>query len=329
MIGQVNAGDKSPRISVVIPTLNEARNIPHVFSLLPDNLHEVILVDGHSVDDTVEIARKLRPDVRIVMQTRLGKGNALACGFAAARGDIIAMVDADGSTDIRELPNFVQALLDGADFAKGSRFKPGGGSADITRLRSLGNRLLSGCVNVLYNTRYSDLCYGYNVFWRRIVPSLDLDIFSPPSEGPKWGDGFEIETLINIRVARTGLAVTEVPSFEYARIHGVSNLNAVRDGLRVLRTILREYRLPHRKAGAHRTQASPRPSAEVGQQPPGLEAAQQSPGLRPSNAGQHYVQPSPAAVRSAYDAMATPAIGSPNVIKRTSDQPGVVRPLGK
>jgi len=246
-----------PKVSVVIPTLNEARNLPHVFSKLPPALHEVIIVDGHSVDDTVATARRLRPDVRIVTQSRRGKGNALACGFAAATGDIIAMVDADGSADPGEIPAFVEALMDGADYAKGSRFAPGGGSSDITRLRKAGNWLLSGLVNVLCGTRYSDLCYGYNVFWRRHVPVLGLDAETPaPADGTwLWGDGFEVETLINIRVALAGLTVKEVASFEHSRIHGVSNLNAVRDGLRVLRTILVERFGYSRKRRGHASAA--------------------------------------------------------------------------
>jgi glycosyltransferase involved in cell wall biosynthesis len=233
----------SPKITVVIPTLNEARNLPHVFAGLPRDLHEVIVVDGCSTDGTPEIARCLRPDVRIVMQNRKGKGNALACGFVAATGDIIVMVDADGSADPAEIPKFVQALLDGADFAKGTRFLEGGGSSDITRFRRIGNRLLSGMVNILWRTRYSDLCYGYNAFWRRHVPVLGLRAESPAgADGSEylWGDGFEVETLINIRAARAGLIVKEVASFEYSRIHGVSNLNAFSDGLRVLHTILTE-----------------------------------------------------------------------------------------
>ena len=145
-----------PRVSVVVPTLNEARNLPHVFSRLPADVHEVIVVDGHSVDDTVAVARRLRPDVRIVQQTRRGQGNALACGFEAATGDVIAMVDADGSTDPSEIPRFVDALLSGADFAKGTRFAAGGGSSDITRLRSLGNRALGAIVNFCHGTHYSD-----------------------------------------------------------------------------------------------------------------------------------------------------------------------------
>jgi glycosyltransferase involved in cell wall biosynthesis len=238
-----------PSVSVVVPALNEARNIPHVFSQIPADVHEVVLVDGFSVDSTVAIARQVRPDVRIVAQTRQGKGNALACGFAAATGDIIAMVDADGSADPAEIPRFVAALLEGADFAKGTRFAEGGGSSDITRLRSFGNYVLTTFFNACYGRNYSDLCYGFNVFWRRHLPVLGLDATSPRQpngDGQLWGDGFEVETLIHVRVAKAGLVVAEVPSFEHARIHGVSNLNALRDGRRVLHTILTErQRTPH------------------------------------------------------------------------------------
>lgn len=236
-------GTLSPHVSVVIPALNEARNLPHVFAKLPCGLHEVIVVDGNSVDDTVATARQLRPDARIIKQNRSGKGNALACGFAVATGDIIAMIDADGSADPAEIPQFVNALLYGADFAKGTRFADGGGSCDITRLRRLGNRMLSGLVNLLCGTTYSDLCYGYNVFWRRHVSVFGLDVETdiPAGTGTRlWGDGFEVETLINIRIAKANLEVKEVASYEHSRIHGVSNLNAASDGWRVLRTILAE-----------------------------------------------------------------------------------------
>lgn len=227
--------EMTPRVSVVVPTLNEAANLPHVFAKLPADLHEVIVVDGFSTDDTIAVAEALRPDVRIVLQERRGKGNALACGFAAVTGDIIVMLDADGSADPDEIPAFVDALLAGADFAKGSRYLPGGGSTDITGLRSFGNRSLGRVVNTLFGTKYSDLCYGYNAFWTHCLDAIDVDC-----------DGFEVETLINIRIARAGLAVTEVPSFELDRLFGSSNLNATRDGLRVLRTIITERSRPYR-----------------------------------------------------------------------------------
>jgi glycosyltransferase involved in cell wall biosynthesis len=242
-LSRPTTGVSAARVSVIIPTLNEARNLPHVFALLPDDLFEVIVVDGHSTDDTIAVARALRPDVHVLHQSRCGKGNAMACGFAAARGDIIVMLDADGSADPREIPAFVAALQNGVDFAKGSRFRKGGGSADITRWRRVGNLTLNGLVNALYRTRYTDLCYGYNAFWRHCLPALDLDAGSAAADGSRekrWGDGFEIETIINVRVAKAGLIVAEVPSFEQRRLFGSSNLNAVSDGLRVLRSIAYE-----------------------------------------------------------------------------------------
>jgi glycosyltransferase involved in cell wall biosynthesis len=230
-----------PSVSVVIPALNEERNLPHVFPALPHDIDEVILVDGNSSDNTVSVAQDLRPDVRVIRQTRKGKGNALACGFAAASSDIIVMIDADCSTNPAEIPRFVSALVHGADFAKGSRFASGGGSGDITRIRRVGNRALNSAVNVAYRTRYTDLCYGYNAFWRRFLPILDLDPGRHGSE-PAWGDGFEVETLINVRVARAGLQIFEVPSYEQPRRHGSSNLRAFSDGVRVLRTVAAEWR---------------------------------------------------------------------------------------
>jgi glycosyltransferase involved in cell wall biosynthesis len=230
----------APSVSVIIPVKNEAANLPWVFARLPEGVTEVVVVDGHSTDDTVAVAKRLRPDAVVVTQTRRGKGNAMACGFAVATGEILVMLDADGSAHPGEIVDFVEALTAGADFAKGSRFIAGGGSSDITGIRRWGNAALSGLVNLLYKTRFSDLCYGYNAFWAHCLPYFEL----PSTHGsePKQGDGFEIETLINVRAAQSPLSIAEVASFESCRLHGSSNLNAVRDGLRILRVIVREWR---------------------------------------------------------------------------------------
>ena len=220
----------APKISVIVPTLNESKNLPHVFAKLELlDIHEVILVDGFSTDDTIEHAKRLRPDIRVVHQTRRGKGNALQHGFAEATGDIIVMLDADGSADPAEIPAYVEALTAGADFAKGTRFAKGGGSSDITPLRRVGNFGLNTLTNVLYRTKFTDLCYGYNAFWAHCLPHMDVDC-----------DGFEVETLINVRIAKAGLQIEEVGSYEADRIHGTSNLNTFRDGWRVLKTIFKE-----------------------------------------------------------------------------------------
>lgn len=221
------------RVSVVIPTLNEALNLPHVLPRIPTWVYEVLIVDGRSTDDTVAVARRLLPTVRIVEESRPGKGRALRSGFAAATGDVIVMLDADGSTDPGEIAAFVRSLVAGAEFAKGSRFLTGGGTADMSLHRKIGNAAFVALVRLLFGGEFTDLCYGYNAFWAWIVPFLNLD-----------GDGFEIETMMNVRALQIGLSIAEVPSFEAERLHGTSNLNTVRDGLRVVRTILREWRLP-------------------------------------------------------------------------------------
>lgn len=232
----------SPRVSVVIPTKDEAANLEVLLPDLPD-VYEVILVDADSTDGTVEVARRHLPDVRVMSQTRTGKGNALVCGINAASGDIVVTLDADGSADPCEIHAFVDALVDGADFAKGSRYMTGGGSVDLTRLRSIGNWGLRALSNICLGTKFTDLCYGYNAFWADIRPALRLPdpALPQPVDGSRiWGDGFEIETLLTVRAAQAGLAVTEVPSFELDRIHGHSNLRTFADGQRVLRTIATE-----------------------------------------------------------------------------------------
>jgi hypothetical protein len=217
----------APTVSVIIPTLNEEGSLSWVLENLPAWVDEVVLVDGLSTDATEQLARRMRPDARIVHQYRRGKGAALRAGFAAATGDMIVMIDADGSTDPREMGRFVGALKDGADFVKGSRHMEEGGSADFTRLRSLGNKTFVLMANVLYGSHFTDLCYGYCAFWREHVPQLALT-----------ADGFEIETQLVLGAIKAGLEIREVPSFELERRAGTSNLNAARDGIRVLRTML-------------------------------------------------------------------------------------------
>jgi glycosyltransferase involved in cell wall biosynthesis len=227
----------SIRVSLVIPAMNEERNIGWVLERLPDSIDEVILVDGNSVDDTVAVSRAIRPDIRVVGQTRPGKGNALRSGFAAARGDVIVMIDADCSMDPAEIDRFLDLLDEGYDLVKGSRFMDGGGTEDMELVRRLGNRVLRGFVNTLYRQRFTDLCYGYSAFRRDSLPAMALN-----------ADGFEIETEIIVRAVRSGLRIGEVPSFEAPRANGESNLNTWRDGQRVLRTLLR-HRFTRPRAG--------------------------------------------------------------------------------
>lgn len=218
-----------PTVSLVIPAKNEARNLPHVLSNLPDCLDEVILVDGCSRDVTLVAARACRSDLRIIVEPRPGKGVALRTGFAAAQGDFIVAMDADGSMSPDEVPRYIYFLENGYDFVKGSRFVSGGGSLDLTRLRRLGNRGLLAAANLLYNEQFTDLCYGFFAFRRCYLEHLDLR-----------STGFEIETELLVRASVIGLRIGEIPSFELPRRMGRSSLHAFQDGRRVLRTLIDE-----------------------------------------------------------------------------------------
>ncbi len=243
------------KVSVVIPTLNEEENLPHVLPKIPAWVHEVLLVDGHSTDGTIDAALRLYPGLRVIQQNRRGKGNALRCGYQAATGDIVVMLDGDGSADPAEIPHFVQALLDGADVAKGSRFLEGGGTVDMPFHRKLGNWGFVVLVRILFGADYTDLCYGYNAYWADVLPSLDLSC-----------DGFEIETKINVQIVREGFRVAEVPSFENKRVYGSSHLKAIPDGWRVLKTILREgfgHQIESLKGRAYRATRAERIGGDV------------------------------------------------------------------
>jgi len=218
-------------VSLVIPVKNEARNISWVLEQIADDVSEVILVDGNSTDATLITARSCRPDIRVVAQEGAGKGSALRTGFLAATGDIIVMMDADGSMAPQEIGHYLHFLANGYDFVKGSRFIAGGGSLDITSFRRLGNRFLLAVFNTLYGGNLTDLCYGFCAFHRRYLEPLALS-----------ATGFEIEAEMVARAMQAGLRIAEVPSLELPRRAGKSNLHSIRDGIRVLRTVLRDHR---------------------------------------------------------------------------------------
>jgi len=224
---------QAPKVSVVIPALNEAANLPYVLPRIPHWVHEVLLVDGNSVDDTVAVAQAIYPTIRIIAQEGRGKGAALRSGLMAATGDIVVMLDADGSTDPAEIPAFVGVLMAGADFAKGSRFLQGAGTDDMPRYRQLANFAMVVLANVLFRTNFTDITYGYNAVWNSRREALALE-----------HDNWASEIISNIRVARHGLRVVEVACFEHKRIAGEAKLRAFSAGWQILTAMIGERLRP-------------------------------------------------------------------------------------
>jgi glycosyltransferase involved in cell wall biosynthesis len=253
--GSAQNGNGRPwreRVTVVIPAKDEARNVAWVLRRLPPGIDEVILVDGASTDDTVAVARAVRPDIVVADERAPGKGAAMRTGMDMARGDIIVTIDADGSMDPAELERYI-LLAHEVDLVKGSRFAAEGGTDDMSLIRRLGNASLLGLVNILYGSRLTDLCYGYCAVRRSALPALALR-----------SDGFEIETEMTVRALRAGLRVAEVPSFEAPRRYGSSHLRAVSDGWRVLMTLLVNRvrpRLPQAEIEPPALAVAPEPAA--------------------------------------------------------------------
>lgn len=213
-------------ISVVIPTLNEEQNLPLVLNVLPKYIDEIIIVDGHSKDNTVKIAKKYKAKV---IYDDYGKGSALIKGVKLAKGDIIITMDADCSNNVNELGLLIEGILTGHDICMGSRFIAGGGTSDMPFYRRWGNKFFVSLVNLFWRQNYTDLCYGYRSFKKGVFEKLHLS-----------SKGFSIETEISIKAAKKKLSVIEVPSFEKKRVHGVGKLRTFKDGWSILKRILNE-----------------------------------------------------------------------------------------
>ena len=223
-----NSSTGRPRITALICTLDEEENLPYVLPEIPEWVDEILLVDGHSTDRTVDVARKLCPGIRILYQPGKGKGDALKHGIENASGDIIVTLDADGATDPGGMDKFVEPLLNGYDFAKGSRLA-NGRPTNMPRHRWVGNKILADVTNLLYGTKYSDVCSGYNSYWKNVFLGLDLT-----------HDGFEMEQEMNAKISKVGLKVIEIPYEDKGRLEGNSKTKDVRQGLKDLVIIIKE-----------------------------------------------------------------------------------------
>lgn len=217
------------KVGIAIPARNEATNIGSVLlSLKNCGFRNILVIDGLSEDGTLNVA--VENGAKIVMQDGRGKGQAVrqALKNDYLNADALLFMDADGSMSAEEIPRFVEALRVGADVVKGSRFVPGGGSYDLTPLRRFGNAIMTKVVNLLMSTNYTDMCYGFVAFNKKAIRKL-----SPVLES----NNFEIETEIFIKAKKLGLKIAEVPSIEYVRKNGKSNLKTFEDGFKIFKTI--------------------------------------------------------------------------------------------
>jgi glycosyltransferase involved in cell wall biosynthesis len=224
------AATEKPRVSVVIPCLNEAENIQECVGRATRVLAEsglageVIVADNGSDDGSAELAKQA--GALVVHEPRRGYGSAYLAGFAAAQGEYVVMADADLTYDWSEIPHFVAKLDSGADLVMGDRMDNIHPGAMPWLHRYVGNPVLSGVLNLFFRTGVRDAHCGMRGFRRNILPRLDLRT-----------TGMEFASEMVIRASKENLAITQIP-IEYHPRGGESKLSSFRDGWRHLRFLL-------------------------------------------------------------------------------------------
>ena len=223
-----------PEVSFILPALNEGRGIGKVIDRIPvrDLMTRgyevnVWLLDGHSTDQTVTVARSR--GARVFVQEGRGKGRAVSQALNHIRSDYVIMLDADNTYDPKDAIPMMTLLEDGHDVVMGSRLNGLLGTNSMTLKNLVGNRLLSTTASVLYARRVSDLCTGFWGFKGRVLRRLPID-----------AKGFELEAQLFSRCARSGFVIGEVPISYGCRSGDVTKLRAITSGMVILFSLFRE-----------------------------------------------------------------------------------------
>ncbi len=220
------------KVSVIIPTRNEARAIGRVLEKIPKEIvNEILVIDGYSTDDTaLEAKAKLRRGKdKFILQKKKGFGNAIIQAFKESSGDVIVILNGDGSQNPKDIPSLLAKINQGYDYVIASRYAKGGRSDDDTIVRFIGNRALTWLTNLIHRTNVTDSLYFFTAITRKGLKKLHLK-----------SAGFEFCIEILIKAHKAGLKFAEVPVVERASL-SKTKVNAFWVGLRILRVILREY----------------------------------------------------------------------------------------
>jgi glycosyltransferase involved in cell wall biosynthesis len=211
----------------IIPTMNEAAAIRKVIKGAKQFTNRVVVVDGHSDDGTVEVAKDAGADV-IFQVGGKGKGVALCTSFEKVKGDLYVIIDGDATYDALEMESIVKPILNGeADMVIGSRLKGEMEDGSITQVNKVGNAVFNRLINWLYNGNISDSQSGFRALSRKAVDSLDLS-----------STGFEIETEMTVKALKKGLKIKEVPITYVKRIATKTKLSSIKDGSKIFKTII-------------------------------------------------------------------------------------------
>jgi len=213
------------KLTIIVPARNEAECLPAMLRELPTDVHEVIVIDGHSTDGTPDIVREL--GFRVETQEGRGYGMGIRSGIKLATGDVITCMDADGSYDPEALGRLMAGIKDGNDGVFCSRYLPESGSDDDTPIRWLGNMVFTILLRLLHGVRLSDSLFYYALIRREVLQGL-----------PLVSTDFSACIEIPILMHKMGYTYAEIPSRERERMAGISKVNAMTDGLLILKSMI-------------------------------------------------------------------------------------------
>lgn len=221
------------KVSLIIPTKDESGAIGRVLKEISKNIiDEIIVVDGHSKDNTAkEVKAELRPGKdKFILQKKKGFGNALLQGFKIAKGDVVIIMNGDGSHNPKDIPALLKKIKQGYEYVIASRYAKGGRSDDDTLIRFIGNRTLTFITNLLHGSHVTDSLHFFTAITRSGFKKLHL---------ASTGFDFCIEILIEAHKA--GLKFAEVAVVERPRFAGKSKVNIFSAGAKIFWMILRKY----------------------------------------------------------------------------------------
>ncbi len=212
-------------VSLVIATLNEEKSLRQIIEASKSFCSEILVIDGNSTDQTVEVAKT--SSALVYFDNGLGKGDALRVGIEKASRDIIVFIDADMSHDPNDIPKLVQPIFENnADHVIGSR--PKGGSdelhGDLNKfLRMIGSDIITLGINYRFNIRLTESQNGFRAIRKEVAEKLGL-----------VENITTIEQEMTIKTLKKGFRIAEVPTHEYARLYGESNISLMKVSFRYI-----------------------------------------------------------------------------------------------
>ena len=233
--GAVFNGIKMPGllVSIIIPAYNEEKNLGNVlaelkrYAELVQMDHEIIVIDDGSDDKTKEVAAQNGAKV-LVNKTNQGKGYSLKCGFECAKGKIVVTMDGDGSHDPKDIGKLVFPVLNGTDIAVGSRFNTEEGRKTTTRFNLFGNHLISLFFLIMTGIFVNDSQSGFRAYKSEVLKKI-----------PVTSNRFEVETELTLKPIMNGFSLKEVPIFARKRSNGISHVDPIIDGLKIMKQMIR------------------------------------------------------------------------------------------